>query len=185
MTRLQLLANQAPDGTSEPEAILKRYVYGRPDAPVHRATVSVTVAEYRQFIRRPRSARQKAILFAKLLGRCGLSADAVVCLWVAFTFDPEDVARLLRTAVRSVRVPSGLGDSREDLRAEAYVHLWRNGVPALARVRRTDPLRYLRRMTKTFYRAMGRAKARAHRNLAGCRHPRRCPVASGRSRTPA
>ncbi len=83
---------------------------------------------------------------------------------MAFTLDSGDMERVLRTVVQSVRVPSGLGDW-EDLQAEAYVHLWRNGVPALARVRRTDPLRYLRRMTTTFYRGRGRAGARARRHL--------------------
>jgi excisionase family DNA binding protein len=160
MARLSFGASLPPDVTLAPVVDSTRYTYGPPDAPVHRATVRVNFDEYYRF-RHPRSTGEKAAIVAELLRRCGLPDDAVVSLRMRFDLDPEDVERVLRDVVRSVRVPQGLDDSPEDLRTQAGSHLRRHGLPALARVRGEDPLRYLRRMVKNFYRSRGRAHKRA------------------------
>ena len=59
------------------------------DVPVHRATLLVTIEEWRQLARRPRSAGEATAIFAEVPPRCGLSDGAVVCLRVRFELDPE------------------------------------------------------------------------------------------------
>jgi hypothetical protein len=160
IARLSCGAYLAPDVADS-----ARSVYSLPaapaDVPVHRATVYVTLAEWRHLIRRPRSTKAKMAIYADVLRRCGLSADAVVRLRVRFELDSEDLARVFHDVVWSVRPPTGLDDSLEDLQSEAVLYLLQHGLPALRRVRDKDPLPYLRRMTRNFYRDRGRARTRA------------------------
>jgi hypothetical protein len=166
MARMSFGASLPPDVTPAPVADSTRYCYGPPDAPVHRATVPVSLDEYCRFAaRRPRSAGEATAIFAELRRRCGLPHEAVVCLRVRFELDPKDVERVLREVVQSVRAPQGLPDSPEDLQTQAFSHLWLNGLPALSRVRGGDPRRYLRRIVRNFYRSQGRAHARRARDL--------------------
>jgi hypothetical protein len=80
---------------------------------------------------------------------------------VRFELDPKDVEQVLRDVVRRVRPPQGLDDSPRDLQTAVLSHLRLNGLPALSRVRGDDPLRYLLRMAKNFYRSRVRAHKRA------------------------
>jgi hypothetical protein len=167
MARMSFGASLPPDVTPAPVADSTRYCYGPPDAPVHRATLCVNFDEWWRFAaRRPASSVDEATaIFAELRGRCGLPPGAAVCLRVCFELDPEDLQRVLRQVVRSVRTPRGLLDLPQDLQTEAVTHLRLNGLPALSRVREDDPRRYLRRMVRNFYRSRGRAHARRARDL--------------------
>jgi hypothetical protein len=165
MARMSFGASLPPDLTPAPVAVPTTYVYGPTDAPVHRATLPVTFDEFWRFAaRRPaRSADEATAIFAELRRRCGLSDAVPVRLHVCFQLDPEDEQRVLRQVVRSVRPPQGLRDSPQNLQTQAFLHLQLNGLPALSRVRGDDPLRYLRRMVRNFYRSRVRDQARADR----------------------
>ena len=165
---------------SSAEEDVTRYGYSPPHAPanvpVHRATVHVTLAEWRHLARRPRPAKAWAVLYANVLRQRGLSAGAIVRLRVRFELDAEDLARVVNEVVRSVRPLSGRPAEREDLQSEAKEYLLLHGPPALLRVRDADPLHYLRRMVKNFY--LSRC-ARPHAGYEARAHgpPRhgRCP----------